>query len=372
MECEIDYFFKVWIIALTSLCYCYYIAARIRRGMMRLLSLLPIFYLFITLPLSLESFHIVAPTTFFLVWLGNFKLILFVFDHGPLSPLPPKLVQFISIACLPLKIKQDLPQSVNNPLNTEYNKNPSPDSETRPNPTASSVTRVPESILLVIKAVILAMVIRDYHHRPLDILSHPYFIVALFCCHIFPGVEIVLALIVASARAILGLELELEPQFNEPYLATSLQDFWGRRWNLVVSSILRSTVYIPVRHIFTNIVGPRWASLPAVVATFVVSGLMHEVIFYYHTRLPPTWEVAWFFVLHGMCVAIEIVVKTRFTGRWQLQRAVSGPLTLGFVAATGVWLFFPPMLRNGLDAKVGNQYPVLVNFVKVHLSFQKL
>uniref|UniRef100_A0A2N9ISK3 Uncharacterized protein n=1 Tax=Fagus sylvatica TaxID=28930 RepID=A0A2N9ISK3_FAGSY len=34
----------------------------------------------------------------------------------------------------------------------------------------------------------------------------------------------------------LGLALvgvELEPQFDEPYLATSLQDFWGRRWNLM-------------------------------------------------------------------------------------------------------------------------------------------
>ncbi|KAB1226988.1 Long-chain-alcohol O-fatty-acyltransferase [Morella rubra] len=335
--------------------------------MMRLLSLLPIFYLFITLPLSLNSFHIGGPTTFFLVWLGNFKLILFAFDYGPLYPLPPTLLHFISVACLPLKIKQDSPQSINKPQNAKCNKNPSPDSETRPNPTAGSVTKVPKSILLVIKTVLLAMIIRAYEHRP---NLHPCVIFALYCCHIYLGVEIVLALVVAPARAILGLELE--PQFNEPYLATSLQDFWGRRWNLVVSSILRPTVYIPVRRIFTNVVGSRWAALPAVVAAFVVSGLMHEVIYYYLTRVPPTWEVTWFFVLHGICVAIEIAVKTRFTGRWQLHRAVSGPLTLGFVAATGAWLFFPQILRNRVDEKIINEYPILVDFVKVHLSFQKL
>ncbi|CAA3010826.1 Long-chain-alcohol O-fatty-acyltransferase [Olea europaea subsp. europaea] len=103
---------------------------------------------------------------------------------------------------------------------------------------------------------------------------HPYIILALYCCHVYLGVELVLAITAVPVRAILGLDLE--PQFNEPYLATSLQDFWGRRWNLMVTSILRPTVYHPVRRISTRILGSRWAKPLAILTTFLVSGLMHE------------------------------------------------------------------------------------------------
>ncbi|CAL9017901.1 unnamed protein product [Prunus brigantina] len=119
MDGEIHNFIKVWILTNTSLCYCYYIAAKIPKGIIRLISLLPIFYIFIILPLNLHSFHLCGPTTFFLVWLGIFKLLLFSFNLGPLSPTPPTLVQFISIACLPIKIKQNPPQK--SPQNTDQN-----------------------------------------------------------------------------------------------------------------------------------------------------------------------------------------------------------------------------------------------------------
>jgi H+/Cl- antiporter ClcA len=98
----------------------------------------------------------------------------------------------------------------------------------------------------------------------------------------------------------------------------------------------------------------NWATLallPAVIAAFLVSGLMHEVIFYYFTCAYPTWEVTWFFVLQGVCVAIEIVVKKAVTDRWQLNRAISRPLTVGFVVVTGVWLFFPQIIKNGVHEK---------------------
>ena len=115
MDSEIESFIKVWIIVITSLCYCYYIASRFPKGVLRLISLLPIVYLFIILPLDLHSFHLGGTTTFFLVWLGTFKLLLFSFDHGPLSSSSSSssqtnLFHFISIACLPIRIKQNPPQ----------------------------------------------------------------------------------------------------------------------------------------------------------------------------------------------------------------------------------------------------------------------
>ncbi|GLT38162.1 hypothetical protein SLA2020_124270 [Shorea laevis] len=52
-------------------------------------------------------------------------------------------------------------------------------------------------------------------------------------------------------------------------------------------------------------------SVPAVLVTFFVSGLMHELIYYHATHLPPTWEATCYFVMHGTCLDVEIVMKKK-------------------------------------------------------------
>ncbi|PIN07315.1 Long-chain-alcohol O-fatty-acyltransferase [Handroanthus impetiginosus] len=338
MDIEIQNFIKIWLTATASLIFCHQLAARIPGGAVRLLSLLPIFYLFTTLPLRLSSFHLGAPTAFYLVWLGNFKLLLFAFNQGPLSPNPPlSLLHFLSVALLPIKTKQA----------------PSPNSSSR-------------AIPFLVKCSLLTVIVNLYKYRE---FMHAYLILALYCCHVYLGVELVLAITAMPVRAVLGLELE--PQFNEPYLTTSLQDFWGRRWNLVVTRILRPTVYHPVRRISTRVLGIRWAPAPAILVTFLVSGLMHEIIYYYLTRERPTWEVTWFFVLHGLLVVVEIGLKKALTGCVRLHSAVSGPLTVAIVAVTGGLLFFPQVTRNQLDVKAINEYSILVGFINDILRIRK-
>ncbi|KAK9950231.1 hypothetical protein M0R45_005732 [Rubus argutus] len=180
--------------------------------------------------------------------------------------------------------------------------------------------------------------------------------------------ELVLCLSAAVARAFFGFELK--SQFHEPYLSTSLQDFWGRRWNLMITNILRPTVYDPIRRVLTRIYGKRWATLAAVVCSFAVSGLMHEVIYYYVSRVPPTWEVTWFFVLHGVCLVVEVELKKAVSGRWRLHPGVSRALTLVFLVVTAHWLFFPQLLRNGVDTKALAEYAMLGDFVKAKLPIK--
>jgi len=107
MEAEIQKFIKVWISAISGLSYCYYIAARIPKGFFRLLSLLPILYILITFPFKISSPNLAGYTSFFLVWLATFKLILFSFNQGPLALSPPNVLHFISIATLPITPKQN-------------------------------------------------------------------------------------------------------------------------------------------------------------------------------------------------------------------------------------------------------------------------
>ncbi|KAD4386088.1 hypothetical protein E3N88_26257 [Mikania micrantha] len=345
---ELKTFVKVWFIAIASICYCYLIPNRVSGGFRRLLSLLPVIAVFFILPLPLTAVHLAGPTVFFLVWLANFKLILFAFNRGPLAFTPPvRFIVFTSIALLP--------------INRKHSSNRIAD----PDPDSGSIHfSSHKPILLAIKALILAVIVNAYQYR--DKL-HRNVILGFYCCHIYLAVELVLAITAFFVRFLnflLRFDFEIEPQFNEPYLATSLQDFWGRRWNLTVTRILRPTVYDPVREILSPVIGNLWSRLPAIFATFVVSGLMHELIYYYFTRVSPTWEVTWFFVLHGVCTAVEVGIKKAVNGRFRLHRAVSGVVTVACVAVTGVWLFLPQILRNGVDVRAINEYSILVTFLR--------
>ncbi|KAI9186048.1 hypothetical protein LWI28_013315 [Acer negundo] len=353
MTSEISNFFQVLVLGLASLSYCYYIASRIPTGLFRLLSVLPVFYLFIILPLRLSSANLGGLTAFLLVWLANFKLLLFTVNQGPLSPPPPNLFHFISVACLPIKLKPPSSSS----SSTALKKN------TNDHVIKKAYNHRTQQVLSVIKVVLLGLIYYAYNYKQ---NFHTSFILFLYCCNMYLQLELLLVISAAPARALFGFELE--PQFNEPYLATSLQDFWGHRWNLMVTSILRPTVYYPIRRISTSLIGPMWAHPTAVMASFAVSGLMHEVMYYYITRMPPTWEVFWFFILHGVCLVVEVTAKRAFPGKLPFLSAVYGPLVVLFVAGTSVWLFWPQLLRNGVDEKVIDEFFITLDFVKKKVS----
>lgn len=316
---------------------------------------------FITLPLSLSSYRLGGPTVFYLVWLGNFKLFLFAFDQGPLtsqSQSQPRLslLHFLCIGLLPIKTLTETDSSFQSPRSPRNGEKKFFNS---PSDMYQKHSRVFGSAMVAMKVVLVAVIVSIYRFRE-DL--HPGLIIALYCAHLYLGIELLLAITVVPVRTILGLDIE--PEFDEPYLATSLQDFWGRRWNLMVTSILRPTVYIPLRKLSTPVLGRAHSLVPAVMATFLVSGLMHEIIYYYWTRASPTGEVSCFFILQGVALVCEIALKKALNGRWRLHRLVSRPLTLGFVSITGAWLFFPQLMRNEVDLKTINENEILVTIIK--------
>ncbi|KAJ6385246.1 hypothetical protein OIU77_028434 [Salix suchowensis] len=310
MEDELSSFLKVWVSVFFCICCCYAIGKTIPKGRTRFLFLIPFVCLFFYLPLNLSTIFLGGNTAFYIAWLGNFKLLLYAFGEGPLSSQDSSrsLLTFVCVACFPIKIQE----------------NPPPKSQKQENqPPVIHPDQTHKSPLnYAIKGLILA-----------------------FLSWLEPS-----------------WGLELEPQFNEPHLSTSLQDFWGKRWNLMVSSILRQTVYEPTRNISKRFVGRRWSPIPAVLATFLLSAIMHEVMFYYLLRVKPTWEVTWFFLLHGFCVTLEIAIKKALKGRWQLPRLISGLFTVGFVLATSCWLFFPKPLKCRADARAFEEYAALRAF----------
>lgn len=360
MEEELKNFIKVWLSIFASLVYCHSIGKVVLIGTKRLLFLLPIIFLFLFLPFNLFTINLVGGTSFF-ICLTIFKLLLFSFGKGPLASDPPiSLTHFITIACLPIDVKQNpTPKALNLQKlnqNDQFQTDPSAQSscsngqfKQSPPPKPSREHKSP--LNYAIKGLLLAIVLRVIDYRD---HFHPKLVMFLYCGFIYLILENVLAIVGVLARALLGLELE--PHFNEPYLSTSLQDFWGKRWNLVVSRTLRLAVYNHTLNLSTRFVHRKWAPLPAVFGTFLASGLMHEFIYYLMGRVSPTWEVTCFFVLHGFCVQVEIVLKKALKGRCRLPTLISIPLSVGFVMATCFWLFFPQFLRCKADVRMFDEY----------------
>ncbi|VVB17394.1 unnamed protein product [Arabis nemorensis] len=217
--------------------------------------------------------------------------------------------------------------------------------------------------VLACKVLVLSFILnlygKNYHN------SLPRFaFLAILIIHVYLETELILVFLGALLSTFLGCEIE--PVFNEPYLATSLQDFWSRRWNLMVPAVLRPTVHIPLQRFSARFLGPNQAFHAGVLATFLVSGLMHELIYFYMIRKSPTWEVTCFFMLHGVVTSAEIAAK-----RMRLcpppHRAVSGLAVSAFVVITAAWLFYPQVLRNDVHKRVISECLFVIDIVKLQV-----
>jgi alginate O-acetyltransferase complex protein AlgI len=90
--------------------------------------------------------------------------------------------------------------------------------------------------------------------------------------------------------------VDCRPLFRAPLLATSLSEFWGRRWNLAFSEMTAIGIYRPLE----GRVGRRAATA----AAFLGSGLLHELAI----SVPVLAGVGLpllYFALHGGLVLIE-------------------------------------------------------------------
>lgn len=127
------------------------------------------------------------------------------------------------------------------------------------------------------------------------------------------------------------------PSFDAPLLACSLTDFWGRRWNLTASRLLRDCVYRPCHEYL------GWSRPWALGAAFAVSGAAHELIVWYgsgssYASTRGQWFA--FFLVQGGLAAAER--SSRRVIPIHIPHAVSRALTIGILVATARRLFLPP------------------------------
>jgi hypothetical protein len=129
--------------------------------------------------------------------------------------------------------------------------------------------------------------------------------------------------------------IDAVPLMRNPMRSTSVGEFWGRRWNTAFHELASRFTFAPLR--------PSIGVAGATLATFLASGLIHELVISVPAGggygLPTSY-----FMLQGFGVAGE---RSRL-GRWLgLGGGWRGWLfTLVITAGPAFWLFPPPFVNN--------------------------
>jgi alginate O-acetyltransferase complex protein AlgI len=129
--------------------------------------------------------------------------------------------------------------------------------------------------------------------------------------------------------------LELPPNFDRPYRARSITEFW-RRWHITLSNWLRDFLFLPIAYAMSRRVErfgltPRGEELTsyivAAVATMALAGLWHGA----------AWTFVIWGLIHGVAMAGERAVgRKRFYRR--APDIVKGAVT--FLIVLLAWVFF--------------------------------
>jgi D-alanyl-lipoteichoic acid acyltransferase DltB (MBOAT superfamily) len=138
------------------------------------------------------------------------------------------------------------------------------------------------------------------------------------------------------------LGFKLTQNFNRPYFATSIQDFW-KRWHISLTSWLTDYVFNPL--IKSKFVKMKWYNLMLIsmFATFLISGFWHGA----------QWTFVAWGALHGLYIVIALMLQKPWnqfaanvglTKRPQLYR--SGKIVFTFILVCFAYILFRANTMN--------------------------
>ena len=114
--------------------------------------------------------------------------------------------------------------------------------------------------------------------------------------------------------------IKLPQNFNSPYKAINIQDFW-RRWHMTLSRFLRDYIYIPLggsrngtRHTYVNIF-----------TTFLLAGLWHGA----------GWTFVFWGFLHGLALVVHSIWRSF---KLEIPKVIAWTITFVFINIS--WVFF--------------------------------
>jgi len=149
--------------------------------------------------------------------------------------------------------------------------------------------------------------------------------------------------------------IKLTDNFNSPYLATSVADFW-RRWHITFSRWILDYIFKPLQLSWRN--WKDWGTAAALVITFFISGLWHGA----------SWGFVVWGLLHGTFMACSVfyrpyqkkihkglkLEKTRLLKVWQIF--------VTFHLVCFAWIFFRA-------SSVGSAWNIVADLLNIKENF---
>jgi hypothetical protein len=188
----------------------------------------------------------------------------------------------------------------------------------------------------------------------------------------------------AMVTALLGLKCS--PHFDHPWRATSVASFWSKRWDLAAGNTLRQLVYDPIierklighRAYTTDSSGSRrstrssssvkersssptpattsmYTQLLGTFASFIISGLVHECIFFYlQSHFTGGCWLIFFSIQPLAMIAERLLLLDLLKQRLgvHVPDVVRIVWSVGFLLVSGHYLFWRVVEESGISERV--------------------
>ena len=176
-------------------------------------------------------------------------------------------------------------------------------------------------------------------------LFHPFHLANNFVAAVLVSVSLSFSTLGSSLLFNISTGIMTERVVENPMFASKTpSQFWGRKWNNLVHSLLKSGIYKPVRQVTSS-------NKAAIFSAFIASGLLHEyvwaILFYVHEHqkdesgkcsgcfYPIYGKQMVFFGLNGVTIALESMIGGWHLFQW-LKRSLPGPILTVLVLMTAL------------------------------------
>ncbi|GLC67260.1 hypothetical protein PLESTF_000534500 [Pleodorina starrii] len=202
-----------------------YIVARLPLGTLRVVAVLPFLAVDVVCPCffdkdtePLQVFCLI----FILTWHCTFKVLAFCWGRAPLRE-SMTVAQIAATLSLPL-FPKPLSRTKSGP-------------EGRLQDSAGSGAALAVRLLGKLALTVLVVLLYEQYRETMPLVLKHY--VLAFVIYAMSGI----IMDGPAAVVVEALGLEVLPTFDQPWMSASLSEFWGRRWNIPTTSILRTVVY---------------------------------------------------------------------------------------------------------------------------------
>jgi D-alanyl-lipoteichoic acid acyltransferase DltB (MBOAT superfamily) len=114
--------------------------------------------------------------------------------------------------------------------------------------------------------------------------------------------------------------IQLTDNFNRPYLATSVAEFW-RRWHITFSRWILDYIFKPLQMRWRNM--RNYGTAAALMVTFTLSGIWHGA----------NWNFVLWGILHGVYLSMEVFYRP-------LQKKIHHALRIHKSRTLKIWQIF--------------------------------